>query len=80
MRKSNLFWAVILILVGILLLLNSLDILNVDVWGLIWPLFLILLGIWTLWGVFFSRQSIEEELKAKGEPTASDKSPSKWAL
>ncbi|MEE8390993.1 MAG: hypothetical protein V3S14_09395, partial [Anaerolineae bacterium] len=27
----------------------------------IWPLFLILLGAWTLWGVFFSRQSTETE-------------------
>ena len=61
MRRSNLFWAGILILVGILLLLYNLDIINVDVWGLIWPLFLILLGAWTLWGVFFARRSVGME-------------------
>ncbi|MCP4539303.1 MAG: hypothetical protein GY832_19375 [Chloroflexi bacterium] len=61
MRKSNLFWAVILIIAGTLLLLNNLGILNIDVWGLIWPLFLIVLGAATLWGVFFGGSSIETE-------------------
>ena len=52
MRKSSLFWGVVLVFVGALLLLNSLGIFNVDVWSLIWPVFLIVLGLWSLWGVF----------------------------
>ncbi len=52
MRKSGLLWGVVLVFVGALLLLNSLGIFNVDVWSLIWPAFLIALGLWSLWGVF----------------------------
>lgn len=61
MGRGSLFWAAILILVGILLLFNNLGIITVDVWGLIWPLFLIALGLWALWGAFFGRRSIEAE-------------------
>ena len=61
MRKSTLFWGGVLVLVGVLLLLNNLGILDIDVWGVAWPLFLIVLGAWTLWGVFFGRSSIETE-------------------
>lgn len=61
MRRGTLFWGSILILFGILLLLNNLGILDVNVWSLIWPLFLIALGVWTLWGVFFGRPSVETE-------------------
>jgi hypothetical protein len=45
MRRDNLFWAVILIVGGILLLLNNLGIIQINVWGLIWPLFLVGLGL-----------------------------------
>lgn len=61
MRKSTLFWGVILVLVGILLLLNSLGFLAVNVWNLIWPLFLIALGLWMLWGVLVGPRSVEAE-------------------
>jgi hypothetical protein len=61
MRKGNLFWAVILILAGTLLLLNSLGITAINVWGIIWPSVLILLGAWTLWGVFFGGRALETE-------------------
>jgi len=59
MRRNNLFWAIILILVGTLLMLNNLGIIRVNVWGLMWPLILISLGVWILWGVFFGGGSIE---------------------
>jgi hypothetical protein len=39
----------------ILLLLGSF--LDVNVWSLIWPLFLIALGLWTLWGVLAGPRS-----------------------
>jgi hypothetical protein len=45
----SLFWGGILIFFGVLLLLNNLGILQVNVWGLIWPLALILLGLQSLW-------------------------------
>ena len=61
MRKSTLFWGGVLVLVGVLLLLNNLGILDVDVWSLVWPLLLIALGMWTLWGVVFGRPSVETE-------------------
>ncbi len=61
MRRGSYFWAGILILAGFLLLLNNMGILNVDIWGLIWPLFLIALGLWVLWSVLFGRSSVEVE-------------------
>jgi hypothetical protein len=43
-------------LVGVLLLLSNLGLLQgVNIWNLIWPLFLIALGLWFLWGTFFRR-------------------------
>lgn len=44
MRRSNLFWGGILILLGILFSLQAANIID-DVFGWFWPLFLILLGI-----------------------------------
>lgn len=61
MGRHTLFWGLILIVVGALLLLNSLGILHVSVWGLIWPLFLIGLGSWILWGFLTGPHSIEAE-------------------
>jgi hypothetical protein len=49
MVRNNLFWGGILVLAGILLLLDNLGLLTVNVWGLIWPLFLIGLGLRILW-------------------------------
>jgi hypothetical protein len=52
MRRGNLIWGIIIIFVGILLLLDNLNILppNINVWTLIWPMALILLGLWFLVG------------------------------
>ncbi len=60
MRRGNLFWATLLIAAGVLLLLNNLGILRVNVWGIIWPLALIALGVSALWRVF-SRRDVETE-------------------
>ena len=49
MRRDNLFWAIILILGGLLLLAGNFglfDRLAINVWSLLWPLFLIVLGGW----------------------------------
>jgi len=56
MRNSAIFWGGLLILLGFILVLNNLGLLgNIDVWGLIWPLFLILAGAWVLWGTLNRR-------------------------
>lgn len=61
MRKDTLLWGVLLIVVGALLLFNSLGIIRVNIWGLIWPLFLIMLGLWILWGFLAGPRSAEAE-------------------
>jgi len=71
MRKTRLFWAVVLILVGLLLLVDNLGLLaplfeslgvpGLSVWSLVGPLVLIALGVWFLWGTFFGRSSGEAQ-------------------
>jgi hypothetical protein len=52
MRKSGgLFWGVLILLVGGLLLLRNLGFITVNVWGMVWPLMLILAGVWVLFGL-----------------------------
>lgn len=49
MRNTSVFWAVVLILVGLLFLLNNFGLLpnlSFSIWNLIWPIFLIALGVW----------------------------------
>jgi hypothetical protein len=54
MSRGRLFWGGVLVGVGLLLLLDNLGYLGgIDVWSLIFALFLIALGIWILWGRFF---------------------------
>jgi hypothetical protein len=55
MRNSSFFWGSLIILLGILFLLDNLNILSINVWNLIWPVFLIVLGVWVLWGRFYHR-------------------------
>jgi hypothetical protein len=50
MRRGSLFWGTLLILAGLFFLLDSLNILDINVWGLIWPFFLISVGVWFLLG------------------------------
>ncbi len=50
MRWGALFWAVVWIVLGSLLLLNSLGFISVNVWALIPALMLIVLGVWFLLG------------------------------
>lgn len=45
MRNNSLFWAIVLILAGVLFLLNNFGILSFNVWSLLWPLFIIALGV-----------------------------------
>lgn len=49
MRRGSIFWGIVIILLGIILLFAQFFP-DINVWGLIWPLFLILLGVWFLVG------------------------------
>ena len=55
MRSASLFWGAALVILGGLFLLGNLGVIKVDVWSVIWPTALILLGIWLLWGRLFRR-------------------------
>ncbi len=61
MRRNGLFWGVILLVLGSLFLLNNLGILRFNVWGAIGPVFLILFGIWIVYGATRGRQTVEVE-------------------
>ncbi len=64
MRSSNLFWAFVLILVGVILLLGNLgvfDRLEINIWSLVWPLLLIALGAWFIFGYLVGPQPREVE-------------------
>ena len=64
MKRNNYFWATFLILGGGLLLLSNLGILTINVWGLLWPMFLIMAGAWFLLGSRFGYPSAEVEESA----------------
>jgi len=70
MRSGALFWGGTLIVIGILLTLDNLGILSVNLWRIIWPLVLIALGLWILWGVLIGRPSFEEEVSIPLEHAA----------
>lgn len=58
MRKSSVFWGVLLILLGGLFLLDNLgffDRFEINVGELVWPIVLILLGLWVLFGSLLRR-------------------------
>jgi hypothetical protein len=62
MRRSGLFWGVILLLIGLLLLLSNLGIIAVNVWGAVWAVVLIALGVGILWGIVVgSSAAVEKE-------------------
>ena len=56
MRRNQLMWGVVLLLVGVLMLANSMGIRlpnGKSFMDLFWPLLLILMGGWILFGIFF---------------------------
>lgn len=52
--STSVSWGIILILAGILFLLDNLGVINVNLWGIFWPMAIIWFGINILWG-YFSR-------------------------
>jgi hypothetical protein len=62
MRRGSIFWGIILVLAGILFLLSNLGFLKINVGNLIWPFFLIALGVAFLWGTVFRTSSRGEHV------------------
>ncbi len=64
MRNGSAFWAIVLIGGGCLLLLDNFGLfsgLRFGIWNLIWPLFLILLGLWFISRIFWRPAPTEAE-------------------
>lgn len=59
MRSNRIFWAIVLVGLGFLLLADNLGFVNINIWGLFWPAMLILLGIWFLVGTATGSSNIE---------------------
>lgn len=65
--RNSVFWAVLLILAGVLLLLGNLGVFNrweINVWNLLWPAFLIALGGWFILGYFVRPAPLPAETAA----------------
>jgi hypothetical protein len=59
MRRHEIFWGAVLLIAGILLLVGNFF--SINVWQLLWPLFLIALGGWILWGTLAGPEPVEAE-------------------
>lgn len=70
-RSGSVFWAVILIVLGAIFLLQNAGILNVG-WGVLWPVLLIALGAWLLLGNFVrsSRAEVSRTIPLEGARAA----------
>jgi hypothetical protein len=58
MKRTVVFWAIILIAVGVLLLLGALGVIPIG-WGLFWPLLLIAAGAWLVWAALSRPGQVE---------------------
>ncbi len=74
MKIKSAFWGTLFIIAGALLLLDNLGILNINVWQLVWPTFIIAMGVWTLIAAQKGPEALEtEELTLPLEGAASAK-------
>lgn len=48
MKRSNIFWGSVIVLLGALLLASNLNVFQVNVWKFFWPALIILAGVWFL--------------------------------
>jgi hypothetical protein len=62
MRLSTLFWGLVLIVVGGLVLLSNLGLIPAGAWGLVWPVFIIAAGVWILLGTVVRRRPKSEHV------------------
>jgi hypothetical protein len=62
MNRYRFFWGMLVILLGIMLLLNTMGILTINAWQVFWPVALIVVGGWLLLGpVFNKRGNVESQ-------------------
>ncbi|MBC8335589.1 MAG: hypothetical protein ISR59_11960 [Anaerolineales bacterium] len=61
MKTKSVFWGGLFILAGLLLLFNNLGFLNINVWELIWPTFIIAMGVFTLWSAKRGPEALDVE-------------------
>lgn len=65
MNRGGIFWGLVFVLVGGLLLVDNLFpslFRNVSIWNLIWPAMLVVLGVWFLLGPTIGRKDLKTEL------------------
>jgi hypothetical protein len=61
MRINNTFWGGIIILAGLVFLLDALNVIAVNVWGVFWSVALIAVGVWFLsWALGYRREDETE--------------------
>lgn len=61
MRRNRLFWGAIVLLAGVLLLMNTLNIFTFNIWPVFWALLLIMAGVWFLLGPRLFKRDFSEE-------------------
>ena len=70
MGRGTIFWGSLLVIVGGVLLLDNLGLLGgINIWGVIWPLVLIAIGVWIIWGSSFRRKQESEQISVPIEST-----------
>lgn len=63
MNRSTIFWGSILMLLGAVLLLDNLGFFgDINIWGIIWPLIIITIGVWIIWGHYFRKEPATEKI------------------
>lgn len=60
-RSSNIFWGCVFLVLGGLFLVDSLGILDLNLWGILWPLMLMLFGVWVMVGYFRREEPLAGE-------------------
>ena len=71
MRRGRMFWGVILLFVGGMLLLNNFGLLPVDLGQVLWPSLIILVGLWVLFRGRLGQPELEtQELTIASEGAA----------
>jgi hypothetical protein len=63
MRRGEIFWGGLLVLLGLLFFLKAAGVLTGDVFGWFWPIFIIAIGIWILLGGFMVRANYDKAEK-----------------
>ena len=61
MKIKSMFWGGLFVVAGTLLMLSNLRFLNVNIWKLVWPTFIIAMGVWTLWTATQGKDALEIE-------------------